>query len=180
MRLKENELAPDFVLIASDGTQVTRDEGRGQTTLLSFLRFVMCPSCNLSVRRLMTLQPSLEARGVRLVVLFESSSENLSQATRTWGTLPFLAVADPAAKLYDAYGVEKSLARTLLGSLNPVPVVQSFRAGHPRAGIDGSPTRMPATFVIGPNLRIAQAHYAASATDTPEALLTTLTGEHHT
>jgi hypothetical protein len=76
----------------------------------------------------------------------------------------FSAVADPAARLYDAYGVAASAA----GYLHPRSLLalgRALAAGKRHGRFEGRETQLPAAFVLEPGGRIALAHYGRDVGD---------------
>jgi thioredoxin-dependent peroxiredoxin len=159
-------LAPLFDVKGIDGKPVRLSDSKGRYTLLSFNRFAACPMCNLAVREFSRKAPDFAARNLRVISFFESSDENLKKALETWGPLTFELVADADAHVYAQYGVPlsawgatKSMAR--LGGL-----YESIKQGLPKGvGQDGSKTRMPAAFFVGPDLRVIETHVGGDAGD---------------
>ncbi len=159
--------APQFDVLDVHGQPVRLADGRGRFTLLSFNRFAACPLCNLSIRQLAQHAPAFATRQLRVIAFFESSDANLKQALETWGPMPSYAlVGDASAQVYAQYGVPLSAWGTAKSMARVGEMVTSLKVGLPKGvGQDGSRTRMPASFFIGPDLRILQAHVGTDAGD---------------
>lgn len=124
-------------LVAVSGTPVALP---GQLTHLQFRRFAGCPICNLHLRSIVDRHDEIVAAGIREVVVFHSSAEELRQYD-----LPFDVIADPEKKLYREFGVESSarsllhwrtwvaIVRGVLHDLRPVLRGQ-FRFPRPKVG----------------------------------------------
>jgi hypothetical protein len=77
---------------------------------------------------------------------------------------PFPLLADPQDRVHALYRTRNSL----LGLLDPraLPYYpEGLRLGIPHGSTDGELFRMPAEFLIGEDLRIAQAHYGRNRAD---------------
>jgi peroxiredoxin len=72
---------------------------------LQFRRFAGCPICNLHLRSFAQRKDEIAAAGVREVIVFHSSAEDL---LRTEPDVPFAIVADPYKKLYTEFRVGTS------------------------------------------------------------------------
>lgn len=164
MRLTVGSTAPSFDVVDFHGQRLTLAALRGQRVVLAFHRFVACPLCNLAIRQLRDVPPSLTGR-FRMINFFESSPENLAGALEAWGDMPFSCVADPQHAVYDAYGVETS-AWGALKSMSRIGMVRaSLALEMPKVPADGQKTRQPAGFSIGVDGRLEAVHYGADAGD---------------
>ena len=70
---------------------------------LELRRFAGCPVCNLHLRSVVVRNDELRAAGVREVVVFHSSADDLRKYQ---AELPFDVIPDPDKKLYAEFGVE--------------------------------------------------------------------------
>ena len=78
---------------------------------------------------------------------------------------PYPVLADPEDRIYDQYGLTKSLSGTL--DVRNLPVMmQGFKMmGTAALKSDGELLRMPAEFLIDADGRIQEAHYNSYGTD---------------
>jgi hypothetical protein len=77
---------------------------------------------------------------------------------------PFPLLADPQDRVHALYRTRNSL----LGLLDPRALpyyLEGLRLGIPHGSTDGELFRIPAEFLIGEDLRIAQAHYGRNGAD---------------
>lgn len=138
---------------------------------LQFRRFAGCPICNLHLRSFTVRHAEIEAAGIREVVVFHSSAEELREHV---AGLPFAAVGDPEKRLYAEFGVE-SARRALLDPRVWWTVAKSVaigtwqiargRARAPKSRPDGGRLGLPADFLIAPGGRLAAAKYGEHAAD---------------
>ncbi|HJS92781.1 MAG TPA: peroxiredoxin-like family protein [Solirubrobacteraceae bacterium] len=91
-----------FVAISGESVEVPDP---GQMVHLELRRFAGCPICNLHLRSVVMRKDELAAAGIKEVVVFHSTDEEL----RKYQTeLPLAVIADPEKKLYSEFGVERS------------------------------------------------------------------------
>jgi peroxiredoxin len=127
---------------------------------LQLRRFAGCPICNVHLQSIVRRHDEIAAAGVREVVVFHSTAEELRQYV---GELPFAVVGDPTKALYDEFGVGTS-PRSVL---HPRALASALRNGmgnvnmHPTGGHLG----LPADFLIGPDGRVLACKRGTHAND---------------
>lgn len=160
MKITPNQPAPDFSTTDAYGQPLSLHDLKGKKVLLSFQRFVGCPICNVRMHELLGAYDSLKRQNLELVVVYESSPENLLKYTED-AKFPFRLIADPEAKLYAQYGVGRSLGKMLNGMFHGG--MKKARDGgklyNQKLPRDGSLTRVEADFLIDPAGRVITAHY---------------------
>ena len=138
---------------------------------LQFRRFAGCPICNLHLRSFSRRFNEIEAAGVREVVVFHSTAEEMMQYE---SDLPFVAVGDPRKQLYSEFGVEAGLhalldPRAWLGILGGVAdaTTESIRRGKLMGNTNphGGRVGLPADFLIAPDGRVRACKYGRHADD---------------
>lgn len=142
-------------------------------------RFAGCPVCNLHLRSIVRRHDEIVAAGVREVVVFHSTAEELRPHAEH---LPFAVVADPTKRLYAEFGVESS-RRALLDSRAWLPIARAaarslwgvLRRRHPSPSLRpaGGRNGLPADLLIAPDGRVVARKYGEHAYDqwTVEELL---------
>ncbi len=160
MKITPNQPAPDFSTTDAYGQPLSLHDLKGKKVLLSFQRFVGCPVCNVRMHELLGAYDSLKRQNLELVVVYESSPENLLKYVEDT-KLPFRLIADPEANLYEQYGVGRSAGKLLSGLFNGADKKRRegeklYQEKLPR---DGSLTRIEADFLIDPAGRVVTAHY---------------------
>ncbi|MGW4914637.1 peroxiredoxin-like family protein [Streptomyces sp. NPDC004270] len=138
---------------------------------LQFRRFAGCPVCNLHLRSVVRRHHEIAAAGVREVVVFHSSAEELRPHT---ADLPFAVVADPDKRLYREFGVEQS-PRALLDPRAWGPIVRAVVSGAwhvvrgrehlPSTSPHGGRLGLPADFLIAPGGQVLAAKHGEHAYD---------------
>lgn len=142
-----------------------------QRVHLQFRRFAGCPVCNVHLRSVVRGRDALEAAGIREVVIFHSSAEELR---RYEADLPFAVVADPDKHLYREFGVESS-SRALLdprawpGIVGAVVTaswsVLAGRRALPPLSPAGGRYGLPADLLIDHDGRVLAVKYGEHADD---------------
>jgi peroxiredoxin len=143
----------------------------GRAVHLQFRRFAGCPVCSLHLRSFVRRHPELAAAGVREVVLFHSSVDELR---RHAGDLPFAVVADPDKRLYAEFGLESS-PRALLDPRAWPSIVRGVGRGlwlmlrerrpAPSLNPHGGRWGLPADFLVGRDGRVIACKYGKHADD---------------
>lgn len=140
-RLTPGMTAPRFAVESAGGEPIALEALRGRPVLLKFSRFAGCPICVLHLRELVKRHAELEAVGLRTIVCFPSPEDRVRR--KHGRTLPFDMIADDERRIYDAYGVERSVGGALAGA-----------------------TGKPADFIVGADGLIRFAHYGSNYADT--------------
>jgi peroxiredoxin Q/BCP len=165
MHLQAGQPAPLFESADLYGTPIALSHFRGRHTLLAFFRSASCPLSGARLSYLIQHHPQLQAQGLTVLAIFESSYAcTLQYAARQHPAFPL--VIDPRKSLYRLYGVEAAPLRLPFGMLRRIP--QYWYAWRHHVGgrvTDGDKSLLPADFLIGPDLRIAQAYYGRDIGD---------------
>ena len=138
---------------------------------LELRRFAGCPVCNLHLRSVVVRNDELKAAGVREVVVFHSSADDLHKYQ---AELPFDVIPDPDRKLYAEFGVEhkpkailspgawpaifKGLGRSIAATINGQEHAPPMK---PAGGSDG----LPGDFLIASDGRVIASKYGEHAFD---------------
>jgi peroxiredoxin len=170
MRLAPGSDVPARELAPVDGPALSVPDP-GRLVHLQFRRFAGCPICNVHLRSFTVRHAEIEAAGIREVVVFHSSAEELREHV---ADLPYAVIGDPEKRLYAEFGVE-SARRALLDprvwwTILRSVTVQTWRLARGRAKApkprpDGGRLGLPADFLIGPDGRLAAAKYGEHAAD---------------
>ena len=138
---------------------------------LQLRRFAGCPVCDRHLHELARRNAEIEAAGVKEVVVFHSTAEELRKYE---ADLPFSIVPDPNQRLYFELGVESG-PRALLDPrawptivcavLRSAGRIVSGRGTLPSLNPDGGRLRLPAEFLLERDGRVLAAHYGEHAGD---------------
>jgi len=168
-RIAEDEQARAFRTMDIAGNVVDLADYAGRHVLLSFFRFASCPFCNLRVHALIERHAAYRDAGMAMIAVFESPRETMLRYVAGRMDAPFPLISDPEGHLYRLYGLEKSWGKFAMAYINPRiaarcardAAVAGFGKGFWPGKIDAAPHRMPADFLIGPDLTVRNAWYGA-------------------
>jgi peroxiredoxin len=171
MRLKRGDIAPPFAATDVYGKPVALAGYAGQHLLLSFYRASVCPLCMLRLAHLVDRAETYARQGLALVAVFESNPSATLQYIPGL-RLPFPVIGDAEGALYARYGVGDSLLHAAWGWLSRRGAFREAArrglGGSMRQNLTQTPGpmgRLPADFLIGPDLRITCAYYGRDAGD---------------
>jgi thioredoxin-dependent peroxiredoxin len=166
-RIADGEPARAFRTMDISGNVVDLTGYPDKHILLSFFRFASCPFCNLRVHRLIERYPAYHDAGLAVIAVFESPRETMLRYVAGRMDAPFPLIADPEDHLYRLYGLEKSWGKFAMAYINPRvaatcardAAAAGFGKGFWPGKIDAAPHRMPADFLIGPDMTVRKAWY---------------------
>ncbi|WP_437973716.1 peroxiredoxin-like family protein [Sorangium sp. So ce295] len=175
LRRRVTRLAPGAVLGARELVGVHGERIRipdpTQIVHLQLRRFAGCPVCNLHLRSITVRHDEIAAAGIREVVVFHSSADELRLHA---GGLPFAVVPDPEKRLYAELGAEPSLLSVFDPRVWPTIVRSVARSAiailrgreRPPALIPtGGRFGLPADFLVAPDGRVLASKYGEHAGD---------------
>lgn len=157
---------PDFIVNDIFGESIQMSNYIGKKTLLVFFRFASCPLCTVRFAQLVQNYPKYAAKGLNVVAVFESSPDFIKRYATNKKNVPFPVIADLEGELYKLYNVKKSIAGTVLGMFRVFKMFKGmFVRKFSMAVPDGSITRVPADFLIGPLLTVKESYYGSDIGD---------------
>jgi len=169
-KLSSGSLFPQHELETISGEHI-RVPDNAHLVHLQFRRFAGCPLCNLHLRSIVRRHPEITGAGIREVVVFHSSREELLEQG---ADVPFAVVADPHKELYLEFGVEAS-PRALLDPRVWLPIMVGVarsalhilqnKGRPPKLMPTGGRLGLPADFLIGADGRLLAVKYGAHAYD---------------
>ena len=171
MRLKAGEYAPLFDVVDIYGRRLSLAGYYGRKVLISFNRAAVCPLCNIRTWHLINRYEEYQRRGMSIIAFFESSP-SLAHHYLDRLRAPYPIIADLDHTIYDLYGLERSLLGTVYARLFRGSAYREAARQHVGGNIienilkmDGRFGRLPADFLVGPDLRIRLAYYGKDAGD---------------
>jgi peroxiredoxin len=167
-RLTAGAAAPDFTFDTpwKKGEKLSGFTKKG-TTVLMFLRYMGCPICQMKIAELKKEFPLFKKRGVSLLVVLQSTPENLTPMI-SHKDMPFVSVCDPHERLFTLYGVRPG---SIFGYVTPTTIVRAIRAtvrGFKHGTYEGNEKQLPATFIIDKGGKVTYARYGKNVADVPK------------
>jgi peroxiredoxin len=163
MKLQSGMTAPNFEVKDMFGKPISLRSHSDGKVLLAFFRNSACALCNLRVHHLIKLYPEWKRQGLEIIAVFESPLENMAPYIGRLDA-PFPIIADPQAELYEQFGVEVSEEKIQKMMTNPEiqqVIANAGERGFPLTKEEGSNfNRLPAEFLLGPDLKVHQAYYS--------------------
>lgn len=158
--LFEGEFAPEFQVRDIEGKTHSIEQYKGKKILLSFYRNAGCPVCNFRFHELENERKLWEEKGLVLLSIYESSTENLKLLADTNHFYQNL-VADPEGLLYDKYSVEENKGKLAKGFLHGAKQKSTKGKKLFTKAIkqDGKPNRIAADFLIDENGNLITVYY---------------------
>jgi thioredoxin-dependent peroxiredoxin len=140
-RLAPGDLAPDFTLPDSGGTDVTLSSLRGQQVIIYFYPAAMTPGCTKQACDFRDSRGDLSGAGYAVLGISPDSPAKLAKFVEKEG-LTFPLLSDPDRKVLEAYG---AYGEKMMYGKKSVGVIRS-------------------TFVIGADGQVEKAYYGVKAT----------------
>ncbi|TGM07302.1 redoxin [Leptospira barantonii] len=166
MKLKAGDTAKEFTVRDHLGKTISLADLKGKHTLLAFFRNAECALCNLRVHQLLNAYPALQKQGLQVLAVFESTKESIEKSVGN-RELPFSLIPDPNNDLYRLYDVGFSwfgVFKTILTSKKEIQEAENL--GFEMKKVPGMKMdRMPAEFLIGPDLKVEIAKFSTKVTD---------------
>ncbi|WP_165781815.1 peroxiredoxin-like family protein [Leptospira adleri] len=166
MKLKTGDQAKEFTVKDYLGKTIRLSDLKGKYTLLAFFRNAECALCNLRVHQLLKAYPDLQRKGLQILAVFESTEESIRNSVGK-KEIPFSLIADPSNRLYELYDVGRSwlgVIGTILTGKKEMKEAEAL--GFEMKKVPGMKMdRMPAEFLIGPDLRIEVVKFSKKVTD---------------
>lgn len=160
MKLTTNQLAPAFRTHDVYGTEIDLQQLKGKKLYLAFERNAGCPVCNLRTHQLLKQADTFKASNTAVVMVYESPVQTMKEYL-DGNTYPFHFVADPHNKLYNQYGVQRSMLMVMRGLFNGLisKAMQGNKLFKKPMKQDGHMDRIPAEFIIDESGKLKLAHY---------------------
>jgi len=162
MQLAPGDAAPVIDQLSITGIPVRVPDPTGAVVHLQFRRFAGCPVCNFHLLTMSRRLPEISAAGVRCVVVFHSSRE---QMLPYQGRLPFDCLADPGKALYRRYGVATSWRALLHPRVLWSGTRWVLSTGRLYRRAENGILGLPADLLIDPRGHVLAAKYGRHADD---------------
>lgn len=153
-------------------SEVVKDADK---TLLIFLRYFGCTSCQMDMIDLAAEAGSFKAKNTQVLVALQSREDIVKNGVEQF-KLPFKIICDPKAGIYSLYEVASAGNKEGLMPKTPEEAAKfaAKRESHAGLGLthgeyEGDEYQLPAYFIIGPDMELIKSHHAQSIADMPTA-----------
>lgn len=169
MKVQEGNQAIDFSTNDIHGNPIHLSDYKGKKIILTFMRNVSCPFCNVRVHRIMGNSVKIERSGVQMILFFESSAKKLKGSVLHQAISAFPLISDTKKDIYNKYGVEESVMKMMKTFLQ-TNVLETYRIAKKldtpgKKDKDASDSLIPADFFIDENFTVVKAHYGKNIDD---------------
>jgi peroxiredoxin len=160
MKIKPSQTAPAFTIKDVNEHLIKLEDLKGKKVMINFHRNVGCPICNLRFHELEQDSAMFRAKGLVILAVYESSSENMKTYLDSNSTYTVM-IPNPDLSLYKLYGVEQSTGKLLKGMVNGAmgKIKKGNKLFTKKIKQDGSLNRINADFLIDENGKIIEAYY---------------------
>lgn len=167
-KLTPGDRFPELTVSSTDGDVVLRERWERGPLIVAFMRHFGCPFCREQLIQLDAAHEEIRAAGGDVVAVFQYRAQPTRNFCRQRG-VDLDCLADPDRDAYDAVGLDRG---SLVEYVGPQLLTGWARAARAGAGLPhfSKPSEMaqrPGTFVVGPDGRVALAHYNKDSADNP-------------
>ena len=150
---------PAFEVSDLQGNMLDEKNLKKGKLLFSFYRYSECLFCNLRIHDLLKRLPDYEAKGLQVVIVFQSPEDDIRRSMQKH-EVPFSIISDPKRELYRKFHLnEHSPWGYFRACLRLVRVLRARLKGYPIERGYGSATLLPADFLVRDGV-IEDAFYA--------------------
>jgi len=175
MKLSINQHAPAFQTKDILGNPVHLSAYQGKKVYIAFLRNASCPLCSMHLYKLTKIVDSLKARGLELIVFYESVNQALLKSPFFNEFIlkedKFYVISDNERRYYELYGAELRPERATMEVFKAAGLLETYneaiRLGMTGNGIEAgtNTSAMPADFLIDERGIIRYAKYGVNVGD---------------
>ncbi|MDR2625925.1 MAG: AhpC/TSA family protein [Zoogloeaceae bacterium] len=143
------------------------EETQGKKSIVFFLRYFGCTSCQLEIHALIENHAKFDEVGAAVYVVLQSEAATI-QNELSREDVPFTIIVDPRQKLYATYAIgsrDPNQDRTLE---HKAKIAKAQSLGFSHGKYEGNEYQLPAVFIFGPDHRVLYAHYGQESSDVPD------------
>ena len=167
-KVNVGEKALDFTFntIYEQGLKLSDVVKNADTTIVHFLRYYGCTSCQLDIRDYIGLADKIKAKNAQLYIVLQSKPEIITASLEE--KLPFDIICDPDQKLYYQYEIGSLLDRGLVDMEKfAVKIERIKELGLQHGEYEGNEQQLPALFIMDKDMNLKYAQYSENMTDMP-------------
>jgi Peroxiredoxin len=159
---------PDFSFVTPwKGNRDFYEETAGKKTVVFFLRYYGCSTCQLEIHNIIKDYPRFAAKGAKVFVVLQSDPETLRSETEE-KQIPFEIICDPEQALYKMLNIGAYDSPPPRSEKLERKIKEARALGITHGKYEGNEQQLPATFIIDGQHQIVFAHYGKESVDIPE------------
>ncbi len=169
-KVKAGDKAIDFTFntIAETGLKLSDVVKNADTTIVHFLRYYGCTTCQLDIRDYMKLTDKIKDKNAQLYVVLQSKPEIITASMEE--ALPFDIICDPDQQLYKLYEIGSLTDPSLIDMEKKMAKrARVQEAGLVHGEYEGNEQQLTALFIMDKNMVLKYAQYSLSNTDMPSS-----------
>ena len=167
-KVNVGEKALDFTFntIYEKGLKLSDVVKNADTTIVHFLRYYGCTSCQLDIRDYIGLADKIKAKNAQLYIVLQSKPEIITASLEE--KLPFDIICDPDQLLYYQYEIGSLLDKNLADmEKKAAKRARAQEAGLVHGEYEGNEQQLPALFIMDKDMNLKYAQYSVTSTDMP-------------
>ena len=168
-KVKVGEKALDFTFntIFEKDLKFSDVVKKADKTIVHFLRYYGCPTCQLDIRDYMKLIDKIEEKNAQVYVVLQSKPEILIAALGE-EKLPFDIICDPDQEIYKLYDIGSLTDRSLVDMDKMKGKIERIKElGIEHGEYEGNEQQLTAIFVVDKDMELKHAQYSVTVTDMP-------------
>jgi peroxiredoxin len=167
-RLAAGDKAPDFTFQTPwEKKRNFFEETRGGKSILFFLRYYGCTTCQLEIHNLIKNHSRFTAAGASVYVVLQSEAATITEAASR-EDIPFVLILDPGQGLYAAYGIGSREEGKEYTAAHQEKKKRAIAQGFSHGKYEGNEQQLPAIFILDKDHTVVFAHYGEEVSDVPD------------
>ncbi len=168
-KVNTGEMALDFTFdtVKENGLKLSDVVKNADTTIVHFLRYYGCPTCQLDIRDYMNLYDEIKNKNAQVYVVLQSKPQIIKDALGE-DALPFDIICDPDQEIYKLYEIGSLTDRSLVDMdkmKDKIAKIQELGIEH--GEYEGNEQQLTAIFIIDKDMNLKHAQYSVTVTDMP-------------
>lgn len=168
-KVKKGEKAIDFTFdtIYENGLKLSDVVKKADKTIIHFLRYYGCRSCQLDIREYATLIEDIKKKNAQLYIVLQSKKSTMTKAEDEV-ELPFDIILDPDQELYKLYDIGSLIDKSLADPDKKAEKRRKYEElGLVHGEYEGNEDQLPALFILNKDMDLTYVQYSKTSTDMP-------------
>ena len=167
MKLEVGMQMPDFAYETPWAKKTLSESTDGRKSVVLFLRYLGCSTCQLNLRKLIRDYPKFRELGAEVLVVLQSEPETIREQAQE-GFFPYDIICDPSQELYHRFEIGSNPHPEIKSEKLVARIAEARAEGITHGKFEGNEAQSPATFVLDENRMITYAWYGVESIDVPE------------